>query len=113
MRVWFGLFLGLCVTMPARAALDIEITGAGEHQTPISVVRFAGEELIDGQTISSVVTSDLLRTGLFKQIDPAGKAPHEPEDVKYAEWPGVEALVIGSVRLLDGGRAGVRFRVLG
>ena len=112
MRVWLGLFLGLCVTMSARAALDIEITGAGEHQTPISVVRFAGEELIDGQTISSVVTSDLLRTGLFKQIDPAGKAPHEPEDVKYPEWPGVEALVIGSVRLLDGGRAEVRFRLI-
>jgi len=112
MRVWLGLFFGLCVTMSARAALDIEITGAGEHQTPISVVRFAGEELIEGQTISSVVTSDLLRTGLFKQIDPAGRVPHEPEEVKYSEWPGVEALVIGSVRLLDGGRAEVRFRLI-
>jgi TolB protein len=106
------LLLGLCVTLPARAALDIEITGAGEHQTPISVVRFGDEERIAGQTISSVVTNDLLRTGLFKQIDPAGKAPHEPGEVRYAEWPGVEALVIGSVRLLDGGRAEVRFRLI-
>jgi len=76
------------------------------------VVRFAGEERIAGQAISSVVTNDLLRTGLFKQIDPAGKAPHEPGEVKYAEWPGVEALVIGSVRMLDGGRAEVRFRLI-
>lgn len=111
MRYWL-MFLGLCVALPVRAALDIEITGAGEHQTPISVVHFAGEERIAGQTISSVITNDLLRTGLFKQIDPAGKVPHEPSEVRYAEWPGVEALVIGSVRMLDGGRAEVKFRLL-
>jgi TolB protein len=104
--------LGLGVTMSAQAALDIEITGAGEHQTPISVVRFGGEERVAGQAISSVVSNDLMRTGLFKLIDPAGKVPHEPGEVKYFEWPGVEALVIGSVRVLNDGRAEVRFRLL-
>jgi TolB protein len=111
MRYWLMIF-GLCAAMPAQAELDIEITGAGEHQTPISVVRFAGEERISGQAISSVITNDLLRTGLFKQIDPAGKAPHEPSEIRYAEWPGVEALVIGSVRMLDSGRAEVKFRLM-
>lgn len=111
MRCWV-MFIGLCMAMPVQAELDIEITGAGEHQTPISVVRFAGEERIPGQAISSVVTNDLLRTGLFKQIDPAGKTPHEPGEIRYAEWPGVEALVIGSVRMLDGGRAEVKFRLM-
>lgn len=112
MRGWLGLVIGLCVAMPAQATLDIEITGAGEHQTPISVVRFGGEERIPGQTISSVVSNDLMRTGLFKLIDPAGKVPHEPGEVRYVEWAGVEALVIGSVRLLDDGRAEVKFRLL-
>jgi len=111
-RVGFGLLFGLCMSMSAWAVLDIEITGAGEHQTPVSVVRFAGEERLVGQTLSSVIASDLTRTGLFKLIDPAGKSPHEPAEVKYAEWSGVEALVIGSVRLLDGGRAEVKFRLL-
>ena len=112
MRGCLGLFFGLCVASSAQATLDIEITGAGEHQTPISVVRFGGEERIAGQTISSVVSNDLLRTGLFKLVDPAGKAPHEPGEVKYVEWPGVEALIIGSVRVLGDGRAEVRFRLL-
>ncbi|MBI5006947.1 MAG: Tol-Pal system protein TolB [Nitrosomonadales bacterium] len=112
MRGWLGLILGACMTMSAHATLDIEITGAGEHQTPISVVRFGGEERIAGQPISSVVSNDLLRTGLFKLIDPAGKAPHEPGEVRYVEWAGVEALVIGSVRQLDDGRVEVRFRLL-
>ncbi len=104
--------LGMLAAWSAQAALDIEITGAGEHQAPISVVRFGGEEKVAGQAISSVVSNDLMRTGLFKLIDPAGKVPHEPGDVKYVEWPGVEALVIGSVRLVGDGRAEVRFRLL-
>ena len=104
--------LGMFLTLSAHAALEIEITGAGEHQTPISVVRFANEEQIAGQAVSSVVSNDLMRTGLFKLVDPLGKAPHEPGDVRYAEWPGVEALVIGSVRTLDGGKVEVRFRLL-
>lgn len=112
MRNFLVLLLGVFVVLPAQAALEIEITGAGEHQTPISVVRFANEERVAGETISSVVSNDLMRTGLFKLVDPLGKVPHEPGDVKYAEWPGVEALVIGSVRLLDGGKVEVRFRLL-
>ncbi|MDO8988206.1 MAG: Tol-Pal system beta propeller repeat protein TolB [Sideroxyarcus sp.] len=111
MRIWVAIVL-LCAAFSARAELTIEITGAGEHQIPISLVRFAGEEQLPEQKISSVVSNDLLRTGLFKLIDPQGKAPHEPGEVSYVEWPGVEALLIGKVRLLDGDRVEVRFRLL-
>jgi TolB protein len=109
---FLGAIVLLCAAFSARAELTIEITGAGEHQIPISMVRFAGEEKMVGQSISSVVSNDLLRTGLFRFIDPEGKAPHEPEEVSYVEWPGVEALLIGKVRSLDGGRVEVRFRLL-
>jgi uncharacterized membrane protein (DUF4010 family) len=37
---------------------------------------------------------------LFRLVDPAGKAPHQPAEVNYAEWGGVEAIAIGSVALL-------------
>ncbi len=110
MRHWLLVSL-LCVTLPAWAELNIEITGAGEHQTPISVVRFANDAPA-GQDVASVVANDLMRTGLFKLIDPAGRAPHEPSEVKYAEWPGVEVLLMGSVIPQDGGNVVVRFRVL-
>ena len=112
MRFLLAVFL-LCAALPAKAELTIEITGAGEHQIPISLVRFAGDDQIDSaSSISSVVSNDLLRTGLFKLIDPAGKAPHEPNEVNYVEWPGVDALLIGKVQALDGGRVEVRFRLL-
>lgn len=105
------LFCLLCATCPARAELNIEITGAGENQTPISVVRFAGEAQ-GGLDISSIVANDLMRTGLFKLVDSAGKAPHEINEVKYAEWAGVEALLMGSVKAQDNGYVLVRFRLL-
>src|SRR5512135_145975 len=107
-----GAIVLMCVMWSARAELTIEITGAGEHQIPISLVRFAGEENQAGSTISGVVYNDLMRTGLFKLVDPAGRTPHEPNEVDYAEWTGVDALLIGKVRALDGGRLEVRFRLL-
>jgi TolB protein len=105
------LFILLSVSWSAQAELSIEITGAGEHQTPISIVRFDGDEKVT-QSINNVVANDLMRTGLFKLIDPAGRLPHEPGEVKYDEWPGVEALLIGNVSALDGNNLKVRFRLL-
>ena len=112
MRIWLGILIGWCAALNVQAALEIEITGTGEHQTPISVVDFAGEERLDGQAISSVISNDLFRTGLFKLTDPAGRVPHEPADIRYGDWVGVEALVIGSVRRLEEGKVEVRFRLM-
>ncbi|MEJ1959147.1 MAG: Tol-Pal system beta propeller repeat protein TolB [Nitrosomonadales bacterium] len=105
---WLILF---GIALPAHAALDIEITGAGEHQIPISIVPFAGEENLI-QSISTIVSADLGRSGLFKLVDPAGKAPHEPRDVVYQDWAGVDALAIGSAEVQPNGRISVKFRLL-
>jgi TolB protein len=108
---WSGLISLLCVTLNAFAALDIEITGAGEHQVPVSIVTFAGEsELV--KNLNEVISNDLRRTGLFKLVDPAGRSPHEPSQVSYVEWDGVDALVIGSVTSRADGRIEARFRLL-
>lgn len=101
----------LCFAWSARAELSIEITGAGEHQTPISVVRFSGDEKA-AESINTVVINDLKRTGLFKLVDPAGRAPHETSEVKYVEWDEIESLLIGSIKPLDGGTFAVKFRLL-
>lgn len=106
-----SLIILLCLSFPARAVLDIEVTGAGEHQVPIAIVPFGGEELLD-QHISEVVANDLLRTGLFKLVDPAGKTPHEIKEIKFADWTAVETLAIGKVVKLADDRIEVRFRLL-
>jgi TolB protein len=109
-RLAIALLL-LWAAMPAFAALDIEITGAGEHQIPIAIVPLAGEDKLP-QNISEIVSADLVRSGLFSLVDPAGKAPHEKQDVVYADWPGTDAIVIGSVEEQINNRIAVKFRLL-
>ena len=111
---WLKFFCGLILLfagLPARAALDIQITGAGEHQIPVSIVPFAGEDKL-GQSISGIVSSDLLRSGLFRLATPSSKTPHEPREVVYADWAGVDALAIGSAEEQPNGRIAVKFRLL-
>ncbi|MFA6015572.1 MAG: Tol-Pal system beta propeller repeat protein TolB [Gallionellaceae bacterium] len=106
-----SLILFLCLSFPAHAVLNIEVTGAGENQVPITIVPFDAEDSLDTR-ISELVSNDLLRTGLFKLIDPAGKTPHETKEVNYADWSKVEALTIGNVSQLKDGRVEIRFRLL-
>ena len=106
-----ALGMWLSLTMPAQAALDIEITGAGERQIPIALVPLAGEDKLP-QSLTAVVAADLLRSGLFRLVDPAGKAPHTLAEVNYADWRGsADALSIGNVALANG-RVEVQFRLL-
>jgi TolB protein len=101
----------LVFSLPVQATLDIEITGAGEHQIPIAIVPFAGDEVIS-QKISAVIANDLKRSGLFRLVDPAGKKPQDMREVVYSDWAGVDALTIGSVTVLNDGRVDVKFRLL-
>ena len=112
LRGLFGLWL-LVQASISMATLNIEIIGAGENQIPIAVVPFGGDEKI-AQTINEVVTGDLLRSGLFRLVDPAGKSPHQPAEVNYADWQvrGAEALAIGTVEAQPNGRIEARFRLL-
>lgn len=112
MQIAISLLL-LAQSSIAAAVLSIEIIGAGEHQIPISIVPFDGDAKLV-QSINEVVTGDLQRSGLFRLVDPTGKSPHEPADVKYADWQvrGADALAIGKVSTLPNGRIEARFRLL-
>lgn len=109
-RSWVLLIL-LGTVFPAQAILTIEIVGSGENQIPIAVVPFAGNAVL-AKDVSQVVATDLQRSGLFQLIDPAGKVPKGPNDVVYADWKGVDNLVIGSVNELPNGRVEVKVRLL-
>jgi TolB protein len=110
------LLLGLLLAAgAARAALTIEITGAGASQIPVAIVPFRAEEGL-AQRLTPVVEADLARSGLFRTVDPGGMnpVPHEPEQVNYAQWRarGADAVVIGSVAKAADGRYDIRFRVM-
>lgn len=97
------------ISRPANA-LIVETIGASDHPIAISIVPFGGENQFESR-ISEVVANDLSMTGLFKLIDPAGKEPHMPSEVHFADWSNVKALSIGNVVNLSDGRIEVRFRL--
>ncbi len=105
--------LMLAHTSSSFAALSIEIIGAGEHQIPVSIVPFSGEEKLVRE-INDVIIGDLQRSGLFRLVDTAGKLPHEASEVNYSDWQlrGAEALAIGSLSVQANGRIEARFHLL-
>lgn len=108
-----AFILALLAPGGARAALTIEIVGAGASQIPVSIVPFSYEPALP-QSVTGIVGADLARSGLFKLVDPAGALPHEPAEVRYPDWSGrgVEALVIGAISPRADGKLDVRFRLL-
>ena len=98
------VFLFLCLvllSMPLFAQLNIEIFGGGAARIPVAIVPFADENRLQ-QSVTSVISADLQRTGLFRMVDPGGLSPHVPQDVVYADWVsrGANALVIGRIAQL-------------
>ena len=62
-RLVLGLAALLClaVTLPARAALTIDVVGAGANQISIAIVPFRAEEGLK-QGITPVIAADLARS---------------------------------------------------
>jgi TolB protein len=100
--------------LAVRAQLTIDITTSGGRQIPIAILPFAGESS-QAQPVSPVVGADLARTGLFRLVNTVGVSPlpAEPSEVNFVDWQArsSEALVIGKVEALPGGRVEVRFRL--
>jgi TolB protein len=96
----------------AQAQLSIEITGAGAHRLPVAITDFGGERIVS-QALTSVIRSDLERSGRFNLIDTAGVAMDENAAPNYADWKakGVDALAAGSVTSGPDGRYETRFRL--
>lgn len=100
LAVWFTNTL----FAPGQAQLVIDVTGAGASRIPIAIAEFSGDRVVS-QALTSVVRSDLERSGLFKLIDittPVGAGDTPP----YADLKarGADAVLGGSVSPVAEGR---------
>ena len=102
----------VALTGAATAQLKFEISGAGANQIPIAIANFA----VDGQPsqdVAQIVRDDLVRSGLFKNVDAGATPLADTAAVNYGEWKGrgADAVVTGSVNRLADGRVDVRFKL--
>lgn len=97
-------WLASAVFAPSQAQLIIDVTGAGASRIPVAISDFTGER-VASQALTSVVRSDLERSGLFKLIDPI--APLGAGDTPpYADLKarGADAVLGGMVNITAEGR---------
>lgn len=102
----------LAVAVSVQAQLAIEITGAGGQRLPVAIADFSGERIVS-QALTSVIRSDLERSGRFNLIDTSGVAMDENTAPNYIDWKtrSVDALVAGSLGSSPDGRYETRFRL--
>jgi TolB protein len=107
--------LGTSFSASARAAMEIQVFGGAANKIAVAMVPFQTAPGQPMPALTQIAGDDLNRSGLFKLVDVSGtQQPVEPAQVDYPVWrgKGAEALVIGQVTALPGGRFEVRFRLL-
>jgi TolB protein len=114
MRISFR-FLSLSamlLTGAAHAQLSVEIIGAGANRIPVAVAEFPGERIVS-QALTSVIRTDLDRSGLFRIVDAGGSAIPENANIAFGDWKsrGADALAVGQVTTISDGRYETRFRL--
>ena len=115
--LFFPLFvLLLCAaSLPARAAMEIQVIGGAANKIPVALVPFQAAPGQPAPALTQIISDDLARSGQIHLVDTSGAPqPVESAQVDYGVWrgKGADAMVIGQVMPLPGGRFEVRFRLL-
>ena len=107
-----GTLIAAQFSLPARAELTIEITGAGANRIPVAIADFGGEAGV-ARALTTVVRGDLERSGMFRLIDPGSAALNESSTPAWSDWrsKGADALAAGSISAAGDGRLEARFRL--
>jgi TolB protein len=122
MRLLLSFFAILVMFIPtaSHAELRIDLNRGKVEPMPIAVQSFFVGDPAQGQLatqIPQIITSNLESSGLFKPINPQAFVQDavsiERDGIRFAEWraTNTQALVTGSVKRGEGGRARVEFRL--
>ena len=110
-----SFFLLSAITTPALALMEIEVIGGAANKISIAMVPFQGTANQPKPSLSQIAGDDLNRSGQFKLVDTVGTPQTtDPAQIDFKLWRGkdTEALVLGEVTSLPGGRYDVRFRLV-
>jgi TolB protein len=113
-------FLSFCLVLmsasfSARAAMEIQVIGGADNKIALAMLPFQTAPGQPMPALNQIVGDDLNRSGQFRLVDvSAMQQIVDPTQVNYGVWrsKGADALVIGKVVALPGGRFDVRFRLL-
>ncbi len=103
---------------PSLALVQINVAGGNVQPLPIALPDFApaGTDPQVAKEMTSVISADLKRSGLFKPLDPTSFLENNlsvNSSPKFPDWQtiGAQALVTGSVSMQGDGRLKAEFRL--
>ena len=105
----------LSAPFSARAAMEIEVVGGAANKIAIALLSFGAAPSQPAPAIAQIVGDDLKRSGQFSFLDTSGIPPAaDITRVNAGAWrsQGAEAVVVGQVVAVSGGRYEVKFRLL-
>jgi TolB protein len=91
------------------------VFGGAANRIAVAMVPFQAAPGQPQPALTQIAGNDLNRSGQFRLVDTSGvQQPVEPSQIDYGVWRGrgAEAIVIGQVIALPGGRFEVRFRLM-
>lgn len=112
----FPLFCLALLSAPfsARAAMEIQVIGGADNKIALAMLPFQAAPGQPVPSLTQIAGDDLNRSGQFQLVDVSGAQPVDAAQINYSVWrgKGAEAMVVGQVVALPGGRFDVRFRLL-
>ncbi len=105
----------LSAAFSAHAAMEIQVIGGADNKIAVAMLPFQAAPGQPAPALNEIVGDDLNRSGEIRLVDTGGMPQViDPARVNYSAWraKGVEAMVVGQVTTLPGGRFEVRFRLL-
>jgi TolB protein len=113
----FPLFFLALLSTPfaAHAVMEIQVVGGAANKIAIAMVPFQTAPAQPSPALTQLVGDDLKRSGQFNLLDTNGAPPlADLAQANPGVWrsKGADALVVGQVTALPGGRFEVKFRLL-
>jgi TolB protein len=105
----------LSAPFSARAAMEIEVVGGAASKIAVAMVPFQNAPGQPAPELTRIAGDDLERSGQFSRVNTDGaQRPVAPAQIDYGIWRsrGAEAIVVGQVSPLPGGRFEVRVYLL-
>ncbi|MDR3429786.1 MULTISPECIES: Tol-Pal system beta propeller repeat protein TolB [Silvimonas] len=108
----FVLAMSLLASAAARADISFDVVGVGANQYPIAIAPFQNE-VQQQQPVTTVVSDDLTRSGLFKVIGAGdlSPVPYQPSQINFGAVAakGAQTVLIGNVSPSSNGQVSVKF----
>ncbi len=116
-HVLFATVLMWVTALPARAALELEISGGSAIQIPIAILPMAESASPPSTSrLHDIISNDLRGSGMFRIINTSGMPalPTSASQIKYTDWTALKAqgLSLGEVQQAANGNIKVSVQVM-